>query len=292
MFTDKGDNGGDDDVLDEDDLRARAEKGRRKKRRLGAGAVGIEEESEEDDDIERMGEAVDDDVYREAEETGIKIEPFNMAKELKDGVIDVKSGSVNTRRKDSDDEDEDWLRDFEQKAKNDVFITKYEEDIRKARQRDREMAALEEKEVEVNRTALLSQLAEMLHWGESVKTAMNRLRPKHEKKGQETTKNEETTKAWNQLVEISDALVGVGLTSLYQMTREEIEDKIEDESKNSDVAQWQYRWSNSETVYGPYTRSQMAEWLRDGYFTAEGLSVLARKVGDGKFIPIANVDLE
>jgi len=124
------------------------------------------------------------------------------------------------------------------------------------------------------------------------------LRPKHEKKARDAGKvpksepNNETTKSWDHLVEVSDALVGVGLTSLFQMTREEIEDKIEDDAKNSDVAQWEYQWSNSATVYGPYTRSQMAEWLRDGYFSAEGLTVSARKVGGKKFVPITEVDLE
>ena len=58
---------------------------------------------------------------------------------------------------------------------------------------------------------------------------MSRLRPKHEKKGQHTPANEDAEKHWNRMVEISDALVGVGLASLYQMKREELEDKLEED---------------------------------------------------------------
>lgn len=82
--------------------------------------MGLAEDSEDDEDIENMGEEVAEEAYRDAEvlnsllaftallvvrlklffqESGIKIEPFNMSRELKDGVIDIKSGAINTRRK-------------------------------------------------------------------------------------------------------------------------------------------------------------------------------------------------
>lgn len=119
-----------------------------------------------------------------------------------------------------------------------------------------ELRAEQEAE-DVDRPALLRELAELLNWGvrssyislfyfisiifqETVGRALKRITPEDPRKARLQGKNKKDAESapsvedakkketWSRLVEIADALVGVGLTSLYEMTREEVEDKLDE----------------------------------------------------------------
>lgn len=70
---------------------------------------------------------------------------------------------------------------------------------------------------------------------------MKRMTPEDPRKAKLQNKNKKTATPeghtdeeakkraqWTRFVEICDALVGVGITSLYEMTREEVEDKLDE----------------------------------------------------------------
>lgn len=92
-----------------------------------------------------------------------------MRAELEDGTIDVNSGVVNTRIRPQDseeDDEEDWLQEFDKHAKeDDAFLSKYEHDLAKIKEREAKEQEADASAKEVNRVELLREVAEILNWG-------------------------------------------------------------------------------------------------------------------------------
>jgi len=162
--------------------------------------------------------------------------------------------------------------------------------------REVEEADLEEKASMVDRVALLTELAAQLKWGETVGHRLKELAPIDPRKAKLRGKanstppvdDPEKKRVWERFVEISDALVGDGLTSLYEMKREDVEDRI-DEERNAGEKIWYYIWTNAEVKgqaeFGPFSTTDMSMWLKDGFFGDDGSGekVLVRREGEPKF---------
>jgi hypothetical protein len=280
---------------------AQAEKSRRKKRKLLA---GVEEDSENSGEDYEGEERPDEEVFEEEFNSGIRLESFNLREEYRDGVIDLSTGAIKTRAAREEEEDEDWLKEYENKMKDDAYATKME----KLRGKWAEDDAHFEEETKFSRVdsiRLLEEASDVLYWGESVSKALNRLRPKqaHVPKKSGTTaissnsnstgkKEEDEETPFVKLTNAADKLLNAeGLVDIYSMTKEELMDHLD--KIKAKIIQWVYKWPNAEEEYGPYTNDQMKGWLDEGYFSfEEGKYILVRKIveGDqsGSFAPLVD----
>jgi hypothetical protein len=281
----------DDDEEATAQARAQAEKSRRKKRKLLA---GVEEDSENSGEDYEGEERPDEEVFEEEFNSGIRLESFNLREEYRDGVIDLSTGAIKTRAAKEEEEDEEWLKEYENKMKDDAYATKMEK-LRGKWAEDDAHFDEETKFSRVDSIRLLEEASDVLYWGESVSKALNRLRPKqaHVPKKSGTTaitsnahsigkkeEGEEET-PFVKLTNAADKLLNAeGLVDIYSMTKEELMDHLD--KIKAKIIQWIYKWPNSDEEYGPYTNDQMKGWLDEGYFSfEEGKYILVRKIVEG-----------
>jgi len=299
--------GRDDDDDDDDEeaakqARAQAEKSRRKKRKLLA---GVDEDSENSGEDYEGEERPDEEVFEEEFNSGIKLESFNLREEYRDGVIDLSTGAIKTRAAKEEEEDEEWLKEYENKMKDDAYATKMEKLRDKWAEDDANFDA-ETKFSRVDSMRLLEEASDILYWGESVSKALNRLRPKqaHVPKKSGTTaitsssnstnkKEEEEETPFVKLTNAADKLLNAeGLVDIYSMTKEELMDHLD--KIKAKVVKWVYKWPNTDQEYGPYTNDEMKGWLDEGYFSfEEGKYILVKKIVEGNttnnsFIPLVD----
>jgi len=106
---------------------------------------------------------------------GVPIEDFNVREELDDGVIDPLSGVVNPRKsRDNEMKDEHWLLDFEEKMKDKRYAARFNSSKKSLmKKRQDEEAPVEP----IDKNLLLNEIANELLWGETVNSAMRRMRP-------------------------------------------------------------------------------------------------------------------
>jgi hypothetical protein len=71
----------------------------------------------------------------------------------------------------------------------------------------------------------------------------------------------------DQITEIANEILSRGITSVYQMTFEALDNSM---------SQWEYRGQDG-TIHGPFTSQQIAQWKSQGYFTGD-TAVMMRKV--------------
>ena len=66
---------------------------------------------------------------------------------------------------------------------------------------------------------------------------------------------------------------------------------ISDPEKQDDEVRWEYKWKeDDEEIHGPFTSSEMQQWVEDDYFPD---GVLCRKAGaTGQFYSSRRVDFE
>jgi hypothetical protein len=117
-----------------------------------------------------------------------------------------------------------------------------------------------------------------------VNGAMRRIRPK---KSEDPKENKIK---FNSFLELVDKAVSVGVSSIYSMSKEEILDLLD--SMDKKITQWEYKWTNDDTVYGPMSSASMLEWSQQGYFVEnpDYGPVLVRKVPEEEFVNISTVD--
>jgi len=78
------------------------------------------------------------------------------------------------------------------------------------------------------------------------------------------------------------------------MTKEEVEDKI-DETRRAGDPIWYYKWRGPDAdpnkTFGPFSTLQMTDWLKEGFF-GEGETVVVRREGETRFLPLKQSDFE
>jgi len=270
------------------DVKSKAEQSRRKKRRLLA---NVDSDSSSHEGYEGE-ERPDERVFEEEWTSGITLEAFNMHEEVREGVVDVYSGEVNTKNAKEEQEDEVWLKEYDSNMKDDAYVTK----IEKLREKWVEDEANYENDTvsfsQVESIQLIEIVSELLLWGETVGKALNRLRPKEQKKTKTAKKvdaaQEETP--FDVLTNNADKLINAeALVEIYSMTKEDLLDHLD--MIKSKIIKWEYKWPQSDEVYGPYRNDEMKGWLDEGYFNLEeGKNILVRKIIEGTvngdFIPL------
>jgi len=286
----------DSEQLPEDDEIAHQAKQARSEKRKQTAEGFAEDDSDDDIAFEAMGEA--DPSEATAEENisqGVPIEAFNVREELDDGVIDPLSGVVNPRKsRDNEMKDEHWLLDFEEKMKDKRYAARFNISKKFLKQRQDEEAPIEP----IDKNLLLNEIANELLWGETVNSAMRRMRPKNNTKIETTPLTtiphpssdlKENKLKFNNFLEKVDKAVSVGVSSIYSLSKEEILDLVDSMDTKS---QWEYKWTNDDTVYGPMSGESMLEWSQQGYFvdSPEYGPVLVRKVPSEDFISISSID--
>jgi hypothetical protein len=296
--SDEENSGDDSDEESRARLRTQAEKSRRKKRKIMA---NVEDDSDSDSGGAYQGEGgPDEDVFEDEYKQGITLEAFNLKEEFRDGVIDLSSRSISTKNAKEEEEDEDWLKEYDSNMRNDEYVTKLEKMRGKWAE---ESANFDDDSTAVSHAdslKLLEQAADLLYWGETVGKALNRLRPKTqprvehkkhhmnvepEKKGEKTENNGDGKEStpFELLTSCADKLVSSeSMMDVYSMTKEDLFDKLE--SLKTKYLRWEYKWPNQgkggQTYIG--TNEEMKRWVEDGYFSMDAEKrILVRKIVEG-----------
>ncbi|XP_053550661.1 CD2 antigen cytoplasmic tail-binding protein 2 isoform X2 [Bombina bombina] len=131
-----------------------------------------------------------------------------------------------------------------------------------------------------------------------------------------TDKEDSTGEPLEQLISLADHMVALGVFEVYQDTYEKLAyrlralapppaldmfaDEVEEETLenkerfvlDSDTL-WEYKWENSDEaqLYGPFTSSQMQDWVNEGYFMD---GVYCRRVSSsgGQFYSSLRIDFD
>lgn len=225
------------------------------------------DEDEDEDDIGKISEEVDGEEEEGADkfnEVGEVIEPFNLRNERDGGHFDSNMNYVWSKEKQEPDA---WLANLDE-AEMEKSIGEAMKALKKKNQ--------EEGSTEIGPTKsekdLKIELLNILQRNENVLLALRRLggksAPVAKKRGVVSKSSAEVT-AMNRLTEIADALVGAGLTGVYNMSREAID---------ASMVMWEYRGLDG-AIHGPYSSQQIADWKNQGFFSASS-AVMMRRVLD------------
>eukprot|EP00742_Colponemidia_sp_Colp-10_P006366 GILJ01006823.1.p1 GENE.GILJ01006823.1~~GILJ01006823.1.p1 ORF type:complete len:331 (-),score=72.64 GILJ01006823.1:186-1139(-) len=226
-------------------------------------------------------------------DSGVKVEPFNMTREMETGKFDGSGNYVETRRDVAEVRDA-WLDEVDSGASWTAIKGESSQIATRKRLETVSTQQLEDDAVNasLDSNKLKEELVSFLLPAESVSAALRRLGalvPKHTKKRQRkppadehtestedaavstaatvaTVVNEEE-KRFNRLTEICDLLLGNGFTDVYSATKESI--VLQLANRAAPVVRWQYRLEGDPTTYGPFTTAEMARWQSQGYFAAD-----------------------
>lgn len=222
---------------------------------------GTSEEGKEELDRGRVRhvEGEEQSIGTRFAEEGQMIEPFNLTQEREEGYFD-ESGTYIQHR-DRDRERDAWADALE------------DEELRLATTKVNKKPIIQKKEKEpekppVATIVLLKELVELLEDDdETVSEALNRLRPKKQKKGEKIDTSE-----FDKLSSISYELSMRGYMDVYSDSKENILEKIKQqeeqkkqkEQKEDDNVKWEYKWEDKPDaqVYGPFTTQQIREWVK------------------------------
>jgi CD2 antigen cytoplasmic tail-binding protein 2 len=246
-----------------------------------------------------------------------KIEKFNLRDDMEQGQFDEEGNFIRTAE-DSEAHQDQWLsgvskRDINRARAAHIHRLEEEEESEKNRQF-------------IPKSELLSSLIENLDIGENSLEAMARLAPKKLVSKKKVARAGPSNASYDvinaeqerkQLVEtITDAceklLADHEVADVYDLTREELSRMYQKEtglpyvhelkrkrstSEGNDVnnsqgraltdSQWQFKWEGIEEIHGPYSTSQMADWVKYDYFDSR---TMVRKLGDEKFLPVDQVE--
>ncbi|XP_063791552.1 CD2 antigen cytoplasmic tail-binding protein 2 [Pseudophryne corroboree] len=128
-------------------------------------------------------------------------------------------------------------------------------------------------------------------------------------------KPEKEMEPLEQLISLADQMVALGVYEVYQDTYEKLtyrlkhlappapldmfadeveEDSLETkEARTVDEVLWEYKWENKEgaELYGPFTSSQMQDWVDQGYFL-EGVYCRRVNSSGGQFYNSLRIDFD
>lgn len=235
------------------------------------------------------------------EKEEVKLEAFNLREEVESGKFDKDMNYIPQEKDDSEEDEEPWM--------GDATV----EDIRKARK-----AQQQQKQSEVDKTIsvrpvldILMDLILELQPAETPMEALSRLLPAKRNRDRKlkTVDDPARKQSVYNITEFCEQLVNEkGITSVYDMTREELmreyrnetgedfqargikrnADEIEPEQNNYGEAIWEFRWVGENEVNGPYSTYEMKYW-KESYFDN---NVEVRKVNDLVFRHVSEVFFE
>jgi hypothetical protein len=209
---------------------------------------------------------------QELNELGDRVEPFNLKEERDMGRFDETGNFVWTRKDlDEGEESDAWVDggmedneqldggDGDEEDDNDDgedgLIKKSSKKIRKnvvevpttIKQQRTQPIEIPQPRTKQDANRSLGRLIMLLQNGETVLDAIRR--------------SSEDKQTMDTLTTLSDDLFGMGLSSIYSDTREQLLIKLQ-------PIVWQYRKiTDRATIYGPFSGIEMQEWRNDGFFT-------------------------
>eukprot|EP01126_Amoeba_proteus_P014895 TRINITY_DN165_c0_g2_i4.p1 TRINITY_DN165_c0_g2~~TRINITY_DN165_c0_g2_i4.p1 ORF type:complete len:148 (-),score=35.85 TRINITY_DN165_c0_g2_i4:39-482(-) len=141
-------------------LSRQAEKARKKKRRMAALQAGhnVDDSEEEEDNRTYTDPGTIEQMYH----GNVPLEAFNMSEEIKDRVLNIEKGVINTKA--GQEEDEPWLKDYDQSMKDRSYAVKMGE-LLKTVEKNQQFEEQEEKLCSVEKIKLLEDTSEILLWG-------------------------------------------------------------------------------------------------------------------------------
>lgn len=262
------------------------------------GKEGLEENYNEDVDDEDDDEddEAHNDYYINAEDGETKgrkrepkLEQFNLREEAEEGVFDA-DGNYE-RKAPTAIEEEDWMNSNGAETRKAKRAQKLRE---KNEQKARRQKLEEFRDIAEN----IRILVQFLEPAETPLEALARLAPK--KKGrsifeEETLRKEmvfDITEACDRLTNDND------IDDVYEKSREELMRLYSRETgqeleprgtkrlrEEEDSQEWEFCWKGEDTVNGPYSVQQMAEWVEQ-YFNGD---VMVRRVGEQEFVDVNEV---
>eukprot|EP00744_Colponema_vietnamica_P019757 GILI01027987.1.p1 GENE.GILI01027987.1~~GILI01027987.1.p1 ORF type:complete len:361 (-),score=85.00 GILI01027987.1:56-1138(-) len=302
-----------DNIYDEDELDAKeeTEKSEPKLPKEGEGMEGDEAEDlidEKSKERQSKGLLKDEDDVDEADpeegftETGFRIEPFNMKREMEQGYFD-EFGTYHEKRNE-DDVTDPWLEEvdagrisFKSKELKSVQVT---EAARTKKEEADKTPAVSARDL----PSIKASLCCLLQSGETPSQALRRLgaeakKPRQQKPKSKKTSQEEdamSTEApeakkeaedaevvdeqeltrrqhFNLVTEMCDKLVQLGDYNCYSQTKEQLQASLgltPSPSSASGVF-WQYKWYAEEgaETYGPFSSKDILDWIKQGHISAE-----------------------
>jgi hypothetical protein len=134
-----------------------------------------------------------------------------------------------------------------------------------------------------NKFNLMKQLLQFMEPRESLLQVLKRLGGK--KQGRKSEHAEEIA----QVTEIADDLMGMGVITIYEDTREDIEGELIEHGllPRKQPPMFQYRWQLDGETFGPFTIETMRTWQASGYFQAPIYVRPVRKNEDGDIKPLS-----
>ncbi|GKY98810.1 hypothetical protein MPSEU_000837100 [Mayamaea pseudoterrestris] len=271
-------------VLSEREL-LRAKEKRREKREAGL-----------DDDDEAAYESTKIDRTTSLAAEGVTFEPFNMDKEGSDGTGYFDGDTYVFRKRTEDEEPDAWLESLrEENGRGAALYASAKDNDSESETEDGSvrMDDLDKNDLYATIIPLVSDtetiMQAIIRYGNLVKRKTGAKRQQQQAIGQQDPSMEAITLAQdslNSLTQASSALMLQGQVDIYQMTRNQILAAIggDDGDGNDDsqatlyqqdtnkvsspkeVVQWEYQGSQDGQIHGPYSTSNMREWIQAGYF--------------------------
>jgi hypothetical protein len=251
--------------------------------------------------------------------TGLPVAKKSKKKKKKKDDDDDDDGDDGAEANSDEDEAKDaWINEVEQWSKEDGSA-KFAAVARVHEQQLRRMAEAEAApEVDVDDSArqLMAMLrgdAEDSDGGETVRAAMQRLRPPKRDRRQGAPTEEEKAASrlalqdLNAITEYTSHLVSAGFVDVYDAgkdeinawlvrhnrTKKEAEAAASKQKKKDDDLVWHYRVSlSAREIHGPFTTAQMSEWYKGGFFASPDVLVRVRHKNDERtgFLPADRID--
>lgn len=212
----------------------------------------------------------DDDVYHGNSEES-NLDSFNLNKELESGAFDEHGNYIEKKPKKSDNEEEDKLYDVEAKEIELAKLAhgKRQNEAKMAKRRDRDSAQ-----------SLDEILLLVINSLEPAETCLEKLQSLKGAKDKIYT-----------LTNLASRLIEKNVVNVYDLSREELirmwsketgkefsrpANKRTSDDIDHEESQWHFRWIGDETLYGPYSLSEMVAWKTAEYFQG---NAEVRKVG-------------
>eukprot|EP00040_Diaphanoeca_grandis_P010153 m.51986 g.51986 ORF g.51986 m.51986 type:complete len:331 (+) comp21528_c0_seq1:151-1143(+) len=282
--------------------------------RVESYALDSDDEDEEVVKLEKSRyELTDADKHEELDtgfqDGGVTVTAFNLDEEMEEGFFDESGNYFES--KDKNHAGDEWLNDvapvYVAPKDTKAFKPNFTDDV--------EILSKDE------RPGILKTMLELLKTGESVQRALRRLggsatetrkwqqQKKSKKKPEPKKDGEADPKAFTELTSCADKLASVGEYDIYQYTYEKIayevkkaeaEEKFKAEAKAKEEAKasgkpteapddgvvyFEYKWTTTSEVFGPYSAQQMCDW-QDQNFFKEG--VLCRELKKDKVTEFYN----
>ncbi|EEB05274.1 GYF domain-containing protein [Schizosaccharomyces japonicus yFS275] len=227
----------------------------------------------------------EDDESRIQKFHGIKIMPFNVREDMEEGAFDEEGNFVQNKR-DPDEEYDAWLRGTSDK----YSIAKAKKAMLRQQEREEEARKQQQTISFENPDVALKFLSTHMLPDESILEFIQRFNRtvKKTKKSTLSSEQQSSEKYRSYLIEWATEAISVveealEIEDIYSLTKENLQRLLQRRNANPELKfgndsfqpylaysqddEWDFKWENSDDIYGPYPSATMAAWKEQGYFS-------------------------